>query len=170
MFLNLITKIFSFLVFFPQARCEDENSSVGHGEHVWLIHRGGFCAAIKLSRGSTTNDHQQHDKVTIKLLHNGEELSVDEDDIEKSNPSSLDLVEDICQLKHLNEASILHCLRQRYASNLIHTKAGPILVVVNPMAPLSLYSEKVSVSYCLFVCFERNEKDVLWISSGSFLE
>lgn len=82
--------------------------------------------------------------MTIQLLHNGEQLNVDEDDIEKANPPNLDLVEDICQLKHLNEASVLHCLRQRYASNLIHTKAGPILIVVNPMAPLSLYSEKVS--------------------------
>ena len=69
------------------------------------------------------------------------------DDLKYSNFFSFflpsDLVEDICQLKHLNEASVLHCLRQRYANNLIHTRAGPSLIVVNPMAPLSLYSEKV---------------------------
>lgn len=82
-------------------------------------------------------------KVLIELEHNGEQLYVDDDDIEKANPSELDLVEDICQLKQLNEASVLHCIRQRYASNLIHTRAGPILMVVNPMVPLSLYSEKV---------------------------
>lgn len=79
----------------------------------------------------------------IELLHNGEQMLVDEDDTEKANPRQLDLVEDISQLNHLNEASILHCLRQRYANNLVHTNAGPILMVVNPMAPLSLYSEKV---------------------------
>uniref|UniRef100_A0A336KMA4 CSON012468 protein n=1 Tax=Culicoides sonorensis TaxID=179676 RepID=A0A336KMA4_CULSO len=82
-------------------------------------------------------------KVLIQLEHNGEQLTVDEDDIEKANTANLDLCEDICHLKHLNEASVLHVLRQRYASNLIHTRAGPILMVVNPMAPLSLYSEKV---------------------------
>lgn len=82
-------------------------------------------------------------KVLIELQHNGEQLAVDEDDVEKANAANLDLVEDICQLAHLNEASALHCLRQRYANNLIHTRAGPILMVVNPMAPLSLYSEKV---------------------------
>lgn len=70
-------------------------------------------------------------------------MIVEEDDLEQANPSKLDLVEDICQLKHLNEASVLHCLRQRYANNLIHTRAGSTLIVVNPMAPLSLYSEKV---------------------------
>lgn len=109
------------------------------GENIWLVHRGGFCAAIRLPQQSP-----EPGKVLIQLEHNGEQLTVDEDDIEKANNSKLDLCEDICHLKHLNEASVLHVLRQRYASNLIHTRAGPILMVVNPMAPLSLYSEKVS--------------------------
>ncbi|XP_017968375.1 unconventional myosin-XVIIIa isoform X6 [Drosophila navojoa] len=109
-------------------------------ERVWLVHRGGFTAALRLPPGDTA--HEEH-KLNVRLLHNGEQLTVDEDDIEKQNSPALDLVEDICELKYLNEASVLHCLRQRYASNLIHTKAGPTLLVVNPMAPLSLYSEKV---------------------------
>ncbi|XP_055685482.1 unconventional myosin-XVIIIa-like isoform X2 [Lutzomyia longipalpis] len=111
-----------------------------NGESVWLVHRGGFCAATRFLQ---KNQSESNGKVLIELQHSGEQLHVDEDDIEKANPSKLDLVEDICQLKHLNEASVLHCIRQRYASNLIHTKAGPTLMVVNPMAPLSLYSEKV---------------------------
>ncbi|XP_070496062.1 unconventional myosin-XVIIIa isoform X2 [Chironomus tepperi] len=110
------------------------------GERVWLVHRGGFCAAIRLSHA---NGNIEPGKVLIELEHNGEQLYVDDDDVEKANPGELDLVEDICQLKHLNEASVLNCIRQRYASNLIHTRAGPTLIVVNPMVPLSLYSEKV---------------------------
>ncbi|GAB0097354.1 Unconventional myosin-XVIIIa [Sergentomyia squamirostris] len=113
-------------------------TNAANGENVWLVHRGGFCAATRFLQKNPGDG-----KVLIELTYSGEQLSVDEDDIEKANPSKLDLVEDICQLKHLNEASVLHCLRQRYASNLIHTKAGPTLMVVNPMAPLSLYSEKV---------------------------
>lgn len=70
-------------------------------------------------------------------------LSVDEDDLENANPSSFDLVENLCQLMQLNESSVLHCLRQRFASNLIHTLAGNFLIFINPVAPLSLYSEKV---------------------------
>lgn len=106
---------------------------------MWLIHRGGFTAASKLPQSIISDPG----KTLVQLEHNGENLSVDDDDVEKANPESLDLVEDICQLRHLNEASVLHVLRQRYASNLIHTRAGPVLMVVNPMAPLSLYSEKV---------------------------
>lgn len=110
-------------------------------ERVWLVHRGGFTAALRLPRHQQLQ--QEEHKLSVRLLHNGEQLTVDEDDIEKQNSPALDLAEDICELKYLNEASVLHCLRQRYASNLIHTKAGPTLLVVNPMAPLSLYSEKV---------------------------
>lgn len=110
-------------------------------ERVWLVHRGGFTAALRLPRHQ--QQHQEEHKLSVRLLHNGEQLTVDEDDIEKQNSPGLDLAEDICELKYLNEASVLHCLRQRFASNLIHTKAGPTLLVVNPMAPLSLYSEKV---------------------------
>lgn len=119
-----------------------KNDANSNSDRVWLVHRGGFCAAVRLPQ---TKAHLDNHKVVIKLLHNGEEMTVDEDDVEKQNSSSLDLVEDICELKHLNEASVLHCLRQRFASNLIHTKAGPTLLVVNPMAPLSLYSEKVFI-------------------------
>ncbi|KAH8382967.1 hypothetical protein KR009_006081 [Drosophila setifemur] len=113
-------------------------------ERVWLVHRGGFTAAIRLPSASASGSGRDEEhKLSLRLLHNGEQLTVDEDDVEKQNSPALDLAEDICELKYLNEASVLHCLRQRYASNLIHTKAGPTLLVVNPMAPLSLYSEKV---------------------------
>ena len=103
------------------------------------MHKAGFCAAIKSSQKSLDNV----DKISIRLQHSGDVLTVDEDDLENANPPTLDLVENICQLKYLNEASVLHCLRQRFASNLIHAKAGQHLIVVNPMALLSLYSEKV---------------------------
>lgn len=114
------------------------------GEKVWLIHRGGFCAAIRLNN-SNGGVNIEPGKVLIELEHNGEQMYVDDDDVEKANAGGLDLSEDICHLKHLNEASVLHCIRQRYASNLIHTRAGSTLIVVNPMAPLSLYSEKVKL-------------------------
>lgn len=81
--------------------------------------------------------------MNVTLRHSGDIITVDEDDLEKANPCEQDLVEDLCNLKHLNEASVLHCIRQRFGNNLIHTKAGNVLIVVNPMQPLSLYSEKV---------------------------
>lgn len=117
-----------------------------NADRYWLVHRGGFCAAIKCP-----NQVSDMQKICVQLLHNGEQMTVEEDDLEQANPPALDLVEDICQLKHLNEASVLNCLRQRYANNLIHTRAGPTLLVVNPMAPLSLYSEKVTFTHLTII-------------------
>ena len=70
---------------------------------VWLVHRGGFTAALKLPHSLAS----EPGKILIQLEHSGEELSVDEDDIENSNPSNLDLVEDLCQLRHLNEGKFV---------------------------------------------------------------
>ncbi|KAL3271771.1 hypothetical protein HHI36_022241 [Cryptolaemus montrouzieri] len=103
------------------------------------MHRGGFTLATKIS-----DDTLESGKVKIYVDQTGETLTVDEDDIEKANPAQFDRVEDLTHLRQLNESSILHTLRQRFAFNLIHTYAGnSTLIVINPMAPLAIYSEKV---------------------------
>ncbi|KYB27001.1 Unconventional myosin-XVIIIa-like Protein [Tribolium castaneum] len=108
-------------------------------EKVWLMHRGGFTAALKNGENFT-----EPGKIQVCLEHSKEILTVDEDDIEKANPPQFDRAEDLAALRHLNESSILHTLRQRYATNLIHTYAGcGTLLVINPMAPVAIYSEKV---------------------------
>ncbi|XP_026581670.1 unconventional myosin-XVIIIa-like, partial [Pseudonaja textilis] len=84
-------------------------------------------------------------KVKVKLDYDGTVLEVDEDDIEKANPPSCDRLEDLASLVYLNESSVLHTLRQRYGGNLIHTYAGPNLVVINPLSSPSMYSEKVGL-------------------------
>ncbi|XP_050097138.1 unconventional myosin-XVIIIa isoform X2 [Anopheles aquasalis] len=125
------------------------SSGGGPVGRVWLLHRGGFTAALRQQLSPSTvpmpSHHAQGGKVWIRLEGGtGEELLIDEDDLEVANAPAYDLVEDLCHLAHLNESSALHVLRQRYANNLIHTRAGPVLLIINPMAPLALYSEKVA--------------------------
>ncbi|XP_053095877.1 unconventional myosin-XVIIIa isoform X3 [Pangasianodon hypophthalmus] len=109
-------------------------------EKLWLVHKDGFSLAtlLKTEAGSLPEG-----KVKIKLEHDGTVLDVDEDDVEKANPPSFDRSEDLATLLYLNESSVMHCLRQRYGGNLIHTYAGPSMVVVNPISAPSMYSEKV---------------------------
>uniref|UniRef100_A0A672P081 Unconventional myosin-XVIIIa-like n=1 Tax=Sinocyclocheilus grahami TaxID=75366 RepID=A0A672P081_SINGR len=109
-------------------------------EKVWLVHKDGFSLAtqLKMEIGSLPEG-----KVKVRLEHDGTVLEVDEDDVEKANPLSYDRVEDLSSLLYLNESSILHTLRQRYGGNLIHTYAGPNLLVINPLSTPALYSEKV---------------------------
>ncbi|KAK2823185.1 hypothetical protein Q7C36_019785 [Tachysurus vachellii] len=109
-------------------------------EKIWLVHKDGFSLAtqLKSEEGSVPEG-----KVKIRLEHDGTFLEVDEDDVEKANPPSLDRVEDLSSLLYLNESSIMHTLRQRYGGNLIHTYAGSNIVVINPVSLPSMYSEKV---------------------------
>ncbi|XP_050985366.1 unconventional myosin-XVIIIa isoform X4 [Labeo rohita] len=109
-------------------------------EKVWLVHKDGFSLAtvVKTEAGSLPEG-----KVKIKLEHDGTVLDVDEDDVEKANPPSFDRCEDLAALLYLNESSVMHSLRQRYGGNLIHTYAGPNMVIINPTSAPSMYSEKV---------------------------
>ncbi|XP_026219806.1 unconventional myosin-XVIIIa isoform X1 [Anabas testudineus] len=109
-------------------------------EKVWLVHKDGFSLAtlVKTEAGSMLEG-----KVKIKLEYDGTILDVDEDDVERANPPSYDQSEDLASLLYLNESSVIHCLRQRYGGNLIHTYAGHNMVVINPLSTPSMYSEKV---------------------------
>nr|XP_009303854.2 unconventional myosin-XVIIIa isoform X3 [Danio rerio] len=109
-------------------------------EKVWLVHKDGFSLATQLK---TDTGSLPEGKVKIRLEHDGTLLEVDEDDVEKANPLSYDRVEDLSSLLYLNESSILHSLRQRYGGNLIHTYAGPNLLLINPLCSPAMYSEKV---------------------------
>ncbi|XP_074969612.1 unconventional myosin-XVIIIa isoform X8 [Phalacrocorax aristotelis] len=110
-------------------------------EKVWLVHRDGFSLGSQLrpEEGSPLPEG----KVTVKLDHDGAVLEVEEDDVEKANPPSCDRAEDLASLLYLNESSVLHTLRQRYGGNLLHTYAGPTMVIINPLSSPSMYSEKV---------------------------
>ncbi|XP_075374132.1 unconventional myosin-XVIIIa isoform X1 [Mycteria americana] len=110
-------------------------------EKVWLVHRDGFSlgSQLRLEEGSPLPEG----KVKVKLDHDGAVLEVEEDDVEKANPPSCDRVEDLASLLYLNESSVLHTLRQRYGGNLLHTYAGPTMVIINPLSSPSMYSEKV---------------------------
>ncbi|XP_055861175.1 unconventional myosin-XVIIIa-like isoform X2 [Biomphalaria glabrata] len=125
-----------------QAKSEDDVKSEKEWletEKVWLLHRGGFSEVFLLKSESTA---LAEGRVRVKL-ESGDIIEVDEDDIEKANPPQFDRAEDLSVLRYLNESSALHTLRQRYAVNLIHTYAGPHLVVVNPIQQLPIYVDKI---------------------------
>lgn len=109
-------------------------------EKVWLVHRDGFSLASQLKSEELS---LPEGKVRVKLDHDGAILDVDEDDIEKANAPLCDRLEDLASLVYLNESSVLHTLRQRYGASLLHTYAGPSLLVLSPRGAPAVYSEKV---------------------------
>uniref|UniRef100_A0A8C6DFH3 Unconventional myosin-XVIIIa n=1 Tax=Moschus moschiferus TaxID=68415 RepID=A0A8C6DFH3_MOSMO len=109
-------------------------------EKVWLVHKDGFSLATQLKSKELS---LPEGKVRVKLDHDGAILDVDEDDVEKANAPSCDRLEDLASLVYLNESSVLHTLRQRYGASLLHTYAGPSLLVLSPRGAPAVYSEKV---------------------------
>ncbi|XP_052053051.1 unconventional myosin-XVIIIa isoform X1 [Apodemus sylvaticus] len=109
-------------------------------EKVWLVHRDGVSLASQLKSEELS---LPEGKARVKLDHDGAILDVDEDDIEKANAPSCDRLEDLASLVYLNESSVLHTLRQRYGASLLHTYAGPSLLVLSPRGAPAVYSEKV---------------------------
>lgn len=51
-------------------------------------------------------------------------LTVRETEMQPMNPPRFDLLEDMAMMTHLNEAAVLHNLRQRYARWMIYVSPG----------------------------------------------
>ncbi|XP_048869168.1 myosin-10 isoform X1 [Brienomyrus brachyistius] len=107
---------------------------------VWVpSERHGFeAASLQEERG---------DEVLVELAENGKKALVNKDDIQKMNPPKFSKVEDMAELTCLNEASVLHNLKDRYYSGLIYTYSGLFCVVINPYKNLPIYSENIIEMY-----------------------
>ncbi|KAL8153801.1 hypothetical protein V2J09_011561 [Rumex salicifolius] len=84
---------------------------------------------------------------TTISLPEGKVLKVEADSLLASNPDILDGVDDLMQLSFLNEPSVLYNLQYRYDRDTIYTKAGPVLVAVNPFKKVPLYGNDYLEAY-----------------------
>ncbi|NWR42120.1 MYH9 protein, partial [Regulus satrapa] len=107
---------------------------------VWVpSEKNGFeAASLKEEVG---------DEAIVELAENGKKMKVSKDDIQKMNPPKFSKVEDMAELTCLNEASVLHNLKERYYSGLIYTYSGLFCVVINPYKNLPIYSEEIVEMY-----------------------
>ncbi|XP_075696180.1 myosin-10-like isoform X3 [Rhinoderma darwinii] len=109
-------------------------------KQVWVpSQKHGFeAASIKEERG---------DEVVVELAENGKKVVINKDDIQKMNPPKFTKVEDMAELTCLNEAAVLHNLKDRYYSGLIYTYSGLFCVVINPYKNLPIYTEQIVEMY-----------------------
>ena len=85
----------------------------------------------------------------VRLEGSELELSVHAEAVAPANPAFQDDLDDVSQLSHLNEASLLHHIASRYLEqHQIYTRAGPVLVAMNPFKRLpALYSDEQLARY-----------------------
>ena len=86
------------------------------------------------------------DECTVRC-ENGDVRTLKKDDCQDPNPLKYEQTTDMADLTQLNEASILHNLRQRYFHKHIYTYSGLFCVVVNPYKLLPIYTESVVALY-----------------------
>ncbi|KAL8763736.1 MAG: hypothetical protein Q9184_000528 [Pyrenodesmia sp. 2 TL-2023] len=77
----------------------------------------------------------------------GSRREADPDSVDKVNPGKFDKSDDMAELTHLNEASVVHNLYTRYQADLIYTYSGLFLVTVNPYCSLPIYTKDVMKMY-----------------------
>ncbi|XP_052834540.1 myosin heavy chain, non-muscle isoform X3 [Octopus bimaculoides] len=107
---------------------------------VWVPHDShGFIAGCVVE--------EKGDEVVVEVEETGKRTTFHRDDIQKANPPKFNKVEDMAELTCLNEASVLHNLKDRYYSGLIYTYSGLFCVVVNPYKRLPIYQDKVIELY-----------------------
>ncbi|KAL8510367.1 hypothetical protein ACS0TY_017250 [Phlomoides rotata] len=117
----------------------DDKHFVKKNLHVWYLRDNGLWESGQIK--STSGE-----KASV-LLSDGIVETVPTQDLLPANPQILDGVDDLVQLNYLNEPSVLHNLRSRYFQDKIYTKAGPVLVAVNPFKDVQLYGNDLVSAY-----------------------
>ncbi|XP_053136129.1 unconventional myosin-XVIIIb isoform X2 [Hemicordylus capensis] len=110
-------------------------------EKVWLVQKDGFTLATELKPDVGTPELSPG-RVRVRVEADGAVTEVDEENVERSNPASLDYAEDLASLVSLNESSAINTLRHRFQSQLGYTFAGPSLIAIEPFSSVASCSKK----------------------------
>ena len=91
---------------------------------------------------------EAHKGVVHVKLANGKMVEAKDDSVHLANNANQDGVADNTELRQLNEATLLHNIRVRYAKDEggCYTVTGHILIAVNPFKQLGIYDEKQVLS------------------------
>lgn len=99
----------------------------------------GELSETKVIKDAANKD-QKIGLVKLKGTHETKQFAISQ--IYPTNPSTFDKVDDMSELTHLNEPSVLHNLENRYRDDLIYTYSGLFLVAINPYCDVKLYSQE----------------------------
>ncbi|XP_045477209.1 myosin heavy chain, muscle isoform X28 [Harmonia axyridis] len=107
------------------------------------------------------------DLVTVGVP-GGEEKNFKKENVHQVNPPKYEKVEDMADLTYLNDAAVLHNLKQRYYAKLIYTYSGLFCVAINPYKRFPVYTNRCAK---LYRGKRRNEvpPHIFAISDGAYV-
>uniref|UniRef100_A0A915CQN1 Myosin-3 n=1 Tax=Ditylenchus dipsaci TaxID=166011 RepID=A0A915CQN1_9BILA len=128
-----------FLRMSREKMLEEQSKPYDSKKNVWVpdSEDGYVAGEIKETKG------EEVVVVTVK----GNEVTLKKELAQEMNPPKFEKTEDMSNLSFLNDASVLHNLRSRYAAMLIYTYSGLFCVVINPYKRLPIYTESVARFY-----------------------
>lgn len=83
---------------------------------------------------------EKNDEYIVEIRDTNKQMRVYKDDVQKMNPPKFSKVEDMAELTCLNEASVLHNLKERYY-------AGMIYVSLSVLKMVKLLRQRLDVVY-----------------------
>ncbi|KAL4335923.1 hypothetical protein GQ457_07G014070 [Hibiscus cannabinus] len=120
-----------------------ENDNIGYFTknklHVWCRLSNGVWGSGTIR--STSGEE------SVVTLSNGNVVEVSTSELLPANPGILEGENDLIQLSYLNEPSLLHNFKHRYSQDMIYSKAGPVLIAVNPFKDVQIYEKDFVTSY-----------------------
>ncbi|KAG2299313.1 hypothetical protein Bca52824_035785 [Brassica carinata] len=84
---------------------------------------------------------------SLVMLSTANVVEVSTEELFPANPDILEGCENLIQLSYLNEPSVLYNLRVRYSQDVIYSKAGPVLIAVNPFKNVDIYGNDFISAY-----------------------
>ena len=124
---------------------ENALEGLGRNSKVWVSVSTAEDAEEMYQEATVLNLGEK--EATVKTAATGAEVTVPVSKLFPANPAILEGAEDLTQLSYLNEPSILHDLHHRYGGDDIYTRAGPVLIAVNPFKRVDLYTEQHMAEY-----------------------
>ncbi|XP_034409275.1 myosin-10 isoform X4 [Cyclopterus lumpus] len=119
----------------------------GASQADWAAKRLVWVPSDKHGFESASIREERGDEVEVELTDSQRKVTLSREEVQRMNPPHFSKVEDMADLTCLNEASVLHNLRERYYSGLIYTYSGLFCVVVNPYKNLPIYTESIVEMY-----------------------
>ncbi|XP_030752185.1 myosin heavy chain, muscle isoform X39 [Sitophilus oryzae] len=104
----------------------------------------------------------------VTVFAGGEEKPFKKELVYQVNPPKYEKVEDMADLTYLNDAAVLHNLKQRYYAKLIYTYSGLFCVAINPYKRFPVYTNRCAK---LYRGKRRNEvpPHIFAISDGAYV-
>uniref|UniRef100_A0A3B4AD74 Uncharacterized protein n=1 Tax=Periophthalmus magnuspinnatus TaxID=409849 RepID=A0A3B4AD74_9GOBI len=126
----------------------DSNSALTAASQAdWAAKRLVWVPSEKHGFESASIKEERGDEVEVELTDTQKLVTLSREEVQRMNPPRFSKVEDMADLTCLNEASVLHNLRERYYSGLIYTYSGLFCVVINPYKNLPIYTESIVEMY-----------------------